>query len=498
MSPLPSILSRFSALLMVLGIVCSVQGQFGGLTSRIPRDANAIVILNTERIKASPLAQKENWRAQHEQAHASGLTILPPTARHFVLAAKMDLDYMQPIWEVVLAELSYTPSMAQIATKWGGAVDRVAGKTAALLPDDSYVLPFGENKVGAMRPANRQSVSRWIRSTDTTNYDNLSNYLAKAQAYADQNGTPIILALDLHDVIAPDAVKAKSEMIKSLQSDIDIDRLANAISGIRGITLGITIKDRIGGALIIDFSDDVTFMKDIAKPLVLQVLSNHSAMIDEFETWRVDVRKKNQIRIGGPLYRSGLRRILSILDVPASLHDSMPSAGEASEEDAAKISSQAYFKSVTGLVEDLQEKPRHTDVKTAGQVGLWYGRYAKKIDNLPMLNVDPGLLDYGAFVAESLREAEAALRDVGGRSRVRQLNAPAQYRTASRWGSWGGYGYGGVGWVESPRLEAQNRARIATEERARGARSAREIMQGVANATADVRRQMTEKYQAEF
>ena len=495
MSATLSYLPRVIAILISVSIVNSAFAQFGGLTSRIPRDANAIVILNAQRIKASPLAQKENWRATHEKAHAAGLTILPPTAKHFVLAAKMDFEFMQPIWEVALADLSYSVSMAQVAARWGGTVDRVAGKTAALLPDDSYVLPFGETKVGAMRPANRQSVSRWVRSTDTTSFDNLSDYLAQAQAYADKNGTPIIMALDLHDVVSPDVVKAKADAIKAMQHDIDIDRVANAIAGMRGITLGITIKDRVGGALIVDFNDDVTFMKDIAKPLVLSVLSNHSAMIDEFETWRVTVTSK-RIKIGGPLYRSGLQRILSVLDVPAALHDAMPSAEDATEEDMAKIASQAYFKSVTGLVEDLQDKPRSTDVKTAGQVGLWYGRYAKKIDSLPLLNVDQELLDYGAFVAESLREAEASLRNVGGQTRVRQLNAPAQYRTYGRWGTYGYYGT--YGYVESPRLEAQNRARIATEERVKGARSTRQIMQGVSNATADVRRRMTEKFQAEF
>ncbi len=116
-----------------------------------------------------------------------------------------------------------------------------------------------------------------------------------------------------------------------------------------------------------------------------------------------------------------------------------------------------------------------------------------------MLNVDPMLLDYGMFVSDAFRVAEADLRNVGGRSRVRTLNAPAQYRSVGRWGSNGYFGaryYGGF--VESPRLEAQNRSRIRTEERVRGAGSAREIMQQVAGATIDVRREMTQKYNAEF
>jgi hypothetical protein len=119
-----------------------------------------------------------------------------------------------------------------------------------------------------------------------------------------------------------------------------------------------------------------------------------------------------------------------------------------------------------------------------------------------MLNVDPELLDYRSFVSSSLREGSTALRDVGGSSRVRQMNAPAQYRSFGRWGSTGFYGgsvvRGVTGVVESPQLEAQNRARIRTEERVRGARSAREVMVEIENATAEIRRTMTEKYKAEF
>ncbi len=472
------------------------NGQFGGLVGRVPSDANSLVILNVEKMKMSPIAKTQNWRANHEAASAAGITILPPSATHFLMAAKMDFEFMQPIWEVALSNITYQASMPKIAARWQGEVDRVAGRSAVRMPDDSYVVDLGPSIVGAMRPASRQSVTRWLEKTSRTGSGNLSPYMEEAKNYAVKQGTPIILALDLEHVVSESAIRGKADELKALDPSLDIEQAAKLLSSIRGVILGLNVTDKVGGAIIVDFSEDVTPLTAIAKPLLLNVLANNSAMIDEFNDWSVSVKGK-RIRLSGQLYNSGVQRIFSILDVPGSLaeHRAMPSAEDGDDpEQMARLASQAYFKSVTGLIEDLQDKPNSTQVKTSGQVGLWFGRYAKKIDNLPILNVDDDLLEYGAFVADSMRDAEMSLRNVGGQKRVRQLNAPAQYRSVGRYGAYGSYG----GYWESPRLESQNRARIATEERVKGARSTREIMQTVSSATADIRRAMTKKYNAEF
>lgn len=484
-----------SVILLAGLCVSNAHGQFAGLTTRIPSGANAIVVLDVDKIQKSPLAQKENWREQRENAAAAGLTVLPATADYFIMAANLDLDFMQSKWEVSLSKVRTEPSMPQLAARFGGSVDEVASRPAALLPDDSYIVKFNPSMVGSMRPGNRQSVARWLRQTSVSSDKRLSPYLKNAVEFA-EGGTPIIVALDMSDQISADEIRARAGEMKSLENtNIDIDQLADAAASIQGVMLGITIKDRIRGSIRVDFDKDVTFLKDVAKPLLLEVLANRSAMISEFEDWDLKVTGK-RIQITGDLYQSGMRRIMSILDAPPALNrPAYTSPGEQTEENLQQLSSQQYFKMVGGLVDDLQGKKK----QTMGQVGIWCGRYARKIDELPMLNVDERLLDYGAFVSDALREAEAVLRGVGGKSRVRQLNAPAQYRSVGRWGSdgWMGTRYYG-GWVESPRLEAQNRTRIRTEERVQGASSVRDITREVNEATAQVRREMTQKYKVEF
>ena len=389
--------------------------QFGGLTARIPSGANAIVILNVQKALATPLAKEQNWQEKQENAAAAGITMLPPTAQQFVMAANMDIEFMQPIWEVAMASVRYEVSMPKVAARWGGEIDRIANRNCVALPDDSYVVQFGPNLVGAYRPGNRQNVTRWLKTTDTSG-DRLSPYIQEAITYAEKAGTPIILALDLEGAISAEFVKTRLGEIEALKGrEIDVEQWANAVASVRGVTLGVTIKDKIYGAIKVDFAEDVSFMGDLAKPILLEALANHSAMIDEFEAWTAKV-EGNRVQLGGPLYRSGMQRIMSILDVPASLHPEQGSPGEEpSQEDLVKLASQQYFKSISGLVDDLRAKPTTGQTKSINQYGTWFNRYADKIDKLPILNVDPELLDYGVYVSTSFRSAGETIRSAGGR-----------------------------------------------------------------------------------
>ena len=498
---------RCLGFLSLLGVLpAGAYAQFGGLLVRVPPRTNTIVVLNMEKILDSPLAQKENWRLQREKIYAAGLTMLPPSANQFVMAAQLDLEFMQPAWEVALLSLDDEVSAVDIAAAKQGKIDRISERTAVVLPTDAYLVQFNKNTVGVMRPANRQNVATWLRQTDSTDgRPDLSPYLSEAVAFAEKGGTPIIMAIDLQDYVSPDLVRSRIGQMESLKGQqVDVDKWADAIASVRGVTLGITIRERVVGRIKVDFDKDVSFLADVAKPLLLEVLANQSAMIDEFVDWEPKVEAK-QISLGGNLERSGLMRLGSLFAAPPSLEKTPSASASSTPADAdslQKLSSQQYFKSVSELVDDLKEKPSSTGVKTLGQVGAWFGKYAQRIDNLPVLNVDPELLDYGAFVASALREAEATFRGAGGRMRVESLNVPTQYDTYSAYrggyGRWGVYGGYGEVYREDVKAMQSERTRIRTEERVSTASSGRDVMQQVTQATADIRRKMTQKYQVEF
>jgi hypothetical protein len=496
---MPSSCFRAAGLLaaLIVGAMGSVtQAQYAGLIARVPRGANALVILDVQKLLNSPLGQKENWRANQNKMAEAGVSMVPPSAQHFVLASQMDLDYMQPMWEVAMADLSYEVSIPRIAARWAGEVDRIENRNTVHLADDSYVVQFSDNIAGIYRPANRQNIANWLRSTDTSG-DRLSPYLTTALDYAVKGGTPVIMALDLTHAISEARIKERSGQMESLKNqDVDLEKLTAAVASLQGVTLAISVKDRVSAAIRIDFAQDVSFLsEDLAKALILEAMEANGAMIDEMQGWDVKVAQ-NRIQIGGELYRSGLQRIMSVLELPAPLQqhlsDEASTSPEASAEALQQTASQQYFKSVSGMVDDLRSK--RDDAKSINAVGTWLNRYADKVDKLPIVNVDPQLLDYGRYVSGSLRTAGEAIRSSGGKARVRQLNAPNYYNYYGRWGTNGAYG----GYVQDVKATQSERTQIRTEERVSAATDARGIMQGVMDATAEIRQMMTQKYNADF
>ncbi len=502
-----SILAIATCLLACLAVT-SVQpaaAQLNDLVRRVPDRPNTVIVLDVEKVFTSPMAEKEQWGKKLLNAFESGMILVPPTASRFVLASQLDLDAMQPIWEVALLNVSEEMSIPEFAQRRGGAVDVVSGESAAALPDDTYVIKFGPTVVGAMKPANRQSVARWIESSRDANRRPLTPYLEEAVGYVQDIGTPIIIALDLEHALAPARIRARlGEMECLAGKSVDLDKLSQALASVRGVTLGITLVEKRYGGLKIDFAEDVSMTADFAKPLLLEVLANQGAMIDEFNDWTVNVTGK-QISLKGVLEPSGMRRILSLLEPPHS-PDYTPakaSSGTQPEELTVALASQEYFKTIETMLEDLQGKRKSTEFVTWGQVGMWFERYAKKIDNLPILNVDDQLLDYGAFVSDSLRQSETAMKGIGAKSGMRKSQLGNYYTTQSygvagvnRWGNVSG----AYRWSTQEDLAAkgQAEAQVRTQERISGNANAHFIMQGIDQATSAVRRTMTKKYKMEF
>ena len=269
-------------------------GQFETLVRHLPEDANTLVLFNVEEILASPLAEKEGWRERLENMYSSGLILVPPQANQFVIASQMDIELMEPHWTATVMNLSYEPSMIDVTKRYGGNVDEIDHQDAAVLPNDTYVIKFGKFIAGTMSPADRQKATRWIEHAFSNNDSRpLGEYLTEAEGYADTKKTPIILAIDLQHVLSPSLIRSRlgsAELLKG--KNVDLDALAKALSSIRGATLGLNLTDHMFGGLKIDFSEDVSMTKEFAKPLVLQVLSNHGAMIQEFNDWEVAGRQQ--------------------------------------------------------------------------------------------------------------------------------------------------------------------------------------------------------------
>jgi hypothetical protein len=500
--------------------VSSAQAQFSELVQRVPDSANTIFLWNVEKVLDSEVALNEGWRSNFEKAVAGGITHLPPDTVQYVMAAQIDFEYMQAVWHVGVLGTKQKHDMVYIASKQNGKQDTIAGLAAVLLPSNNYLVELSPTAYGMLVPASRQAVSRWIETTSDKE-PRFSAYIQEAIGYADEAGTEVIMALDLTDVLDLATIEGLANESKILaDAKVSPEAASKVLASLRGVMLGITFGKNAFGSIKVDFAEDASPLKDVAAELLLESLGKHGAMIDDFAKWTCKVEGK-QVRLSGTLSSTGLRKVFSLMDSPAAstvaAGTQQPAQGQdTGDQDSPVAATQKYFAAVNQYIKDLRDK----EPQRIAQYGIWFDKYAKKIDELPMLNVDREMLDYGDYVAQQFRNAGSAIQGIGIRSRVREVNtggtgAPGYWGSNFDGGySYGGYYYGGnnvVGAGAAARgsyvnnamkagILQQQRARtqISAEEKAMGTSAARQIVKDIDQATAYMRRQMTEKFKVEF
>jgi hypothetical protein len=499
------------ALVAAAGRSGFAAGEFQELVNQIPRSANAVVLLNMEKAKNSPLGIKEDWKGKIENAFAAGLVRVPPQATRFVLASQIDFEFMEPIWSVAVMDLDEEMALEPLAKARGGTLDTIEGLPALSLPNDTYLVLLGPKRIGAMAPGNRQEVVRWIREIRKPSPPPLSPYLQKAAVYSDEAGSEIIMALDLDGVMSFERVgkylKAHEKELDEWQSQdaskmpMKLTDMANLLSNIIGVRIGVRIGEQQSSVIAVDLRTDAYSISSFAKPLLLQVLSDKGAMIDDFQSWTAQT-KGSEISLAGTLSTSGRQRLLSVVDSPVQentvANEPYVSPGELPAAQAKK--SREYFRTIVEMADDLKDDMKNA--KNLASTQLFFDKYAKRIERMPILGVDEALVDYGAFVANTLRQATGSVKTMGIKSGVRQ----AQITGADVSGGYYGYGYGGYRYGAyggyGPRGEVRavgsERRVVRAEEKAVAATDVQQLRQAMIAATTDIRRKMTQKYQIEF
>ena len=473
--------------LMLLAVAASFQlantahAQFDEATKWIPPSANSIVLVRAKEIFKSKKAQSERWSTERIKAFKSGAAFIPPVVERFLMAAQLDFEFMDPVWQVAIFEnVAESPvNMVEVSKRVKGNLDTISGYEALVLPNDAYAVKINDLTLGAMVPANRQVTSRWLGNKRAN--ANLSSYLDQAVKFADKNAH-VIVAFDFKDAVSPKDLHEKI-LGSGLCKEDEVESFCSTLSAIRGVTLGITITDKITGALKVDFDGNPTALKPVAKDLLIKALGDNGLMIDDFDTWNAQVNDK-QIRYSGSLTRIGMRQIGRLIEHPIANTFVADDPYLETEVDM-KTRSKQYFNSIQEIGEEIQRK----EAKALRTYARWFDKYAREIDSLPLLNVDPIMLDYGRYVADSFRDISYSLDSFN----YQKVADRAGYE--DRFGSFSNrFGYRTTYFEGNLR----NRQKIAGQTRVQGANKAREIIREVDEATAKVRRDMTEKYEVEF
>lgn len=455
----------------------TVHAGFPELVRRVPAEANAIMLVDADRLFASPMAVREGWKKKQLADFAERPMAVPPQSTKVVRAAHVDLQAHEPQWEMVLIEQPSFRSLDEIAKREKGYVDKIANTKVAWSPRGAYVVGLGKGALGLLFPPNRQFLARWLKQPP----GKVSDYLlSAAQSMADAE-PQLLLALDLEDAIDPEQIKAALKASKGISaSKADPAALASVLEDLRGIKFEIVFKDKPWGRLMLEFGSDPAALAGVCKPLVIEALDRQGMELDDIEKWAVSHDAKS-ISLHGELSASGLLRFGSLFELPSIELD--PTEEPVGADKPQLYATQNHFKAVNKLLDDLQTQKR--DAKTWGQLGMWVDQYAKRIDRLPLVNVDSDMSKYSAAVADDLRQISSSIKGSGIRTGMQSASTFAAY-------GGGTYDYYGARAADAQQMASR------AQERGTSALTSTQIVDQIRTETSRIRRLMTERYKVEF
>ena len=336
-----------------------------------------------------------------------------------MLAGENDPLNMRMRRMVAAAQVKSVPKMEDIAAHEGGKLDQLGEREAVWSPRDFYVVRLGPSLFGLHAPADRQAASRWAADAATATKPVLSPYLRSVVAAADLKATPLVVAFDLEGALSAGELApelAKFNTVIRNKPSIDLAKLAQAVASVKGVSISVALDAEATGTLTARFGEDVSFAEPYAGELFYEVLNAAGMNIMEVQTWETTT-SGHTVTMRGKLFDSGLRRLGTLLQAPAisdARKKSTPrgdqaAAAAAVDPDNPAAASQAYFKAINKYINDLSTA---ADANRLSDVAIWCDRYARKIDEMPILGVDPHLVDFGQYTAAQFRTMTLRLKDV--------------------------------------------------------------------------------------
>lgn len=476
--------------LFFLTVIVS-QGFAGGAFAAdpaawLPADINAVARVNVADFYKSPLAQKEGLLKKSNESFVQQEAFVPPGTKQIIVAADLDLStdlVANRKYSVIVPESSVT--LEKLSAWVPLQIEKFAGKTLASFGNAGYVAEAGDGCLLATPSTSRQAMIKWLKAGPTSPGAQTSPYL-KAVLNDRNNPAQILLAIDLQDNFAEAGILDYLKSSEWAKGATGLDAIAKVLESVKGITIGVTAKDDRTATATIDFGKDAAPLKPILENLVGAIIEQVGASTEDTKSWKWTINGKS-ITGGGAVSPGAGRRLLSVLDPPSitqAIADEAASS-KPNEADKAKNASLKYMKSLQVLLKDLRASYQNSN----NIASMYNDRYAKKIDELPTLNVDKAILDYSNNVSRSLRyQAQTEkMNKIGAGTRNVQMYGSGNFYNVGPYGSYGG-GSAGLGQAAAVKAEAN--------QSTKGVRFSE--WDQIDNGLTTLRRSLTDKYQVEF
>jgi hypothetical protein len=490
---------RMGAVLAVVTMLCAaVRADIADLLPRIPADANAVVAVDAAAVLASPIAQAQGWGKKEDPP-----LFLQPHTDKVVVAAKIDLGTMDSNWEVGVLQMSKAPSMSGIALAESGAADTLADLPAVWSARHAYFIALDKQILGVTGSDDRQFAARWAKQQAGATRPVISTYLQEA-AREVKGKTSIVMALDLQDALSLNKVRRAlaSDLARAtLLKDVKVDAVAQLLSTLKGLMVKFQFSNEVAGQIVLTFGADPTIIQPVAQPLLKGVLTQNGIGLSDLDNWDVTV-EGTKLVYTGKLSVDSFLKVMSLVQPPAPTSTdeaAKPAAPGASPSEVDKqaaviAASQRYFKAVSATLDSFSQPT------SAGAGAQWLKRASARIDKLPMVNVDPDLLQWGAQVsaamlqgAQQLATGQAMISSRSSGAKAATIQNPTYYTDM-----YGNYIPNDAQTRADYGRQVASMEQASQEERARVSAPVAQLMADTIATRARIRAQMVERYKVEF
>jgi hypothetical protein len=463
---------------------------FEDLLSHVPVSSNLMALIDVEGLRAAPVLKAS--QASSASGASENRHLIPPTEISQVVVAAQIRGFRHSLIESQAAflKLMSEPSLPVLIARYGGSLEKAAGSDYADLNYGAAVFRSAAKTLAVVTPSDRPIVTQLMRATQSKQpkpSNELSPYLREA-VNAIPVGVSMTIALDLESLFSSRKIVnylSECETMKSRATQVDV--AAQLLSQLRGVTVHVRAKQDIQAEMTLDFSVPAETAKEWGQPLLIEILSDLGATLDGMSAWQMEFRGQ-QIRYSGVLSIGDFRQLFSLWEFPTEISPGKDPTEltEAQQKERTLTATFERFRATEQLIKDLRSDRRIGS--GSGERALWWDKYARKIESLPTLHVDPEMVAYCDDVVLRLRVQATRYRMVGIKA--------GQYTQVPNyfWTAFGNY-YGSIYTVGAAESDFTAVKRF---ESAAAAAGSAEQFQAIDTATTAIRRQMTERYGLEF
>src|SRR4029079_6705106 len=116
---------------LLLPSVAALAETAASLAARLPKSANAIMIVDVEKLIQSPVGKEQGLQSKFQSGYADRPLAVPATAKRVAIGALVHPTGIESSWQTAVIELPGTPRLEPILKAQGGYLDQIAGKDAA-------------------------------------------------------------------------------------------------------------------------------------------------------------------------------------------------------------------------------------------------------------------------------------------------------------------------------------------------------------------------------